>query len=459
MLDFWEITSVFITDLYSMIGFFLMPFLWIFIPLILLIVAKDLWLKYSRQRSIQKMEWILLEVRPPRDIQKTPYAMEQFFTGLHGIWSLPTFWEKNFQGYTQRWYSLEIVGQSGDVRFLIRTHALYRDLVEANVYAQYPESEISQVDDYVSSVPADIPNEEYNVWGSEFVLLKEDAYPIRTYVDFEKDAKTEEQRIDPLASLLEIMNKLKDGEQFWIQTLIRPVGSSWKEEGEKIRDKLVGRVEVKKESMIKKEISAWGQTGLGVANQLLTGQSSEMSVAEEKKKQETPFLWSTTKGEQDVVSAIERNISKLGFETIIRFVYVARRDVYRIVHVLAVIGSYRQFNTLNLNGFKPNTAVTTSVDYQIKFKKSREEYRRKRIIEDYRKRHFVQQSAIIKYLKPLFFERLPILRWFFIRSKPFVFNIEELATIYHYPAITVKSPLVPKVDSKKSEPPAGLPTG
>ena len=43
--------------------------------------------------------------------------------------------------------------------------------------------------------------------------------------------------------------------------------------------------------------------------------------------------------------------------------------------------------------------------------------------------------------------------------KAFVLNIEELATIYHIPDIGVKSPLLPRVEAKKGEPPVGLPIG
>jgi len=38
-----------------------------------------------------------------------------------------------------------------------------------------------------------------------------------------------------------------------------------------------------------------------------------------------------------------------------------------------------------------------------------------------------------------------------------VFNIEELATVWHFPMSYVKTPLVQKTQGKRAEPPSGLP--
>ncbi len=44
-------------------------------------------------------------------------------------------------------------------------------------------------------------------------------------------------------------------------------------------------------------------------------------------------------------------------------------------------------------------------------------------------------------------------------SKKFIFNIEELATLWHFPMSQVKAPLIKKAEVKKVEPPFNLPTG
>ena len=39
-----------------------------------------------------------------------------------------------------------------------------------------------------------------------------------------------------------------------------------------------------------------------------------------------------------------------------------------------------------------------------------------------------------------------------------ILNIEEMATVWHFPIITTKAPLVKKTESRRAEPPASLPT-
>jgi len=448
------IIFAFLVGLYYL-GGFLLSLWWIYLPLILLFLVKGLWLKNVRQKFVKNMDWVLLEIKPPAEIKKTPRAMELFFAGLHGCQRTPNWKERNLEGQIQEWFSLELVSQNGEIHFFVRTLAMYRNLIEAQIYSQYPEAEIVEVGDYVQSVPSDIPNQNYDLWGTELILDREDAYPIRTYVEFEKNILMEEQRIDPIASLLEVMSKIREGEQIWIQTLIRPVADDWKKAGEQLRDKLIGRVIEKSPGEFKKEAITWKDTSREQINLLMAGPAEGEKVAE---KSPVNPLMLMTKVEKDVITALEEKISKIGFEVIIRFVYLAQTAVFAKPNVAAVIGCFKQFNTQHLNGFKPNKKVTTKIDYQIQLKKPREVYRKRKILTAYQKRDFVQHSKVIKYLKPFFFERLPVLKWFFIRSKPFIFNIEELATIYHYPGLMVKAPLTPKVEARKAEPPIRLPT-
>ena len=44
-------------------------------------------------------------------------------------------------------------------------------------------------------------------------------------------------------------------------------------------------------------------------------------------------------------------------------------------------------------------------------------------------------------------------------ASPFVLNIEELATVFHFPYITVKAPTISYSELKTKEPPSDLPMG
>lgn len=440
----------------AVLGKFLLSVWWIYIPIILLILIRDLWLKHVRNQYVNKREWVSLEIIPPKEVKKTPKAIEQFFAALHATQSGPNAKDRYMNGKTQDWFSMEMVSRAGEIHFLIRTPVFYRNLIEAQVYAQYPEAEIVEVADYVHSIPENFIEEGYDLWGTELVFTMDDAYPIRTYPAFEKDILVEEQRIDPLSSLMEVMAKIGDGEQIWIQTLVRPVDDKWKKAGEELRDKLVNRAAAKApEGIIMGEIKGLAKEARSQASVLATGE--RWDAAAEEKKEESKPLTMFTKGEMDVVKAIEDDIAKFGYETIIRFIYVATIDRFNKVNVPAVIGAYKQFGSQNLNGFKPNKPLTTSIDYKIQLKTIRETFRKRRILNDYKKRDFILHSNIIGYLKPFFFERLPILKWFFGRSKPIVLNTEELATVYHFPSEAVRAPMVPKMEAKKGQPPVMLP--
>jgi len=90
---------------------------WFFTPIILFYVLKDLWVYWRIRTYIGKLKWTLLEIRVPQDVLKTPKAMEYVFVGLHGVWDELTFRDKWIKGEILPWFSLEIAGIDGEMRF------------------------------------------------------------------------------------------------------------------------------------------------------------------------------------------------------------------------------------------------------------------------------------------------------------------------------------------------------
>ncbi|MBU0999761.1 hypothetical protein KKG24_05730, partial [Patescibacteria group bacterium] len=142
----------------------------------------------------------------------------------------------------------------------VRTPILYRDSVEAAIYSQYPGAEINEALDYAKQFPQNAPNQDWDMWGTDYKLLKDDHHPIRTYRFFETEHEAkEEKRVDPVATLFEAMSKVKPTEQFWIQIIARPIAddplmgmplTAWVKKGEAIRDKLAKRPEKPKQKPI-----------------------------------------------------------------------------------------------------------------------------------------------------------------------------------------------------------------
>ena len=70
-----------------------------------------------------------------------------------------------------------------------------------------------------------MPDGDNDLFGSEIILSKEDYYPIRTYPEFEEKSSGPDyvKRIDPLASLAEVMSSLEAGEFIGCNCLLGPL--------------------------------------------------------------------------------------------------------------------------------------------------------------------------------------------------------------------------------------------
>jgi len=405
---------------------------WIWLPIALFFVLRWIWLDYLHKKFLDSLEWILLEVKFPREAVKTPKAMEQFFTGLHATEKKIKFKDKYLKGEVAPWFSIEIVGRGGMIHIFVRTQSKYKNLIESSLFSQYPDAEITEIEDYVGSFPKGIPGEGYDLWGTELILTQPDAYPIRTYPFFFQEREAEE-RTDPLANLFEFLSSLGPKEQVWMQILINPTGDDWKKDGEKLVAKILGK-EVKTSkngSLVIKEAHGWASAFTKGITDILFG----VTEKSEEKKEVKDVAAYLSPGEKEAVAAIEANIAKLGFKTVIRYMYWGLADAFVKDKIASLGGFFKQFNTQNLNGFIPNKKTITAPG-KI-FKKSKEIKRKRFFVSLYKRRFFPFKK---------------------IKSRGFVFNTEELATVFHIPSKYVKVVKMPTVEAKKGGPPSALPT-
>ncbi len=414
---------------------FILGSLWfIWAPIILFFVFRTTWYNYAHGSFLSGIKPILLEVTIPRDVAKSPKAMESIFAGLHGTLKNPDLIEKYFKGVVTSWFSFEIVGDEKGVHFYIWTPEGFRRLLEAQIYAQYPSCEVHVVEDYTKALPVGLPNEEWNLWGTEFILTKPDAFPIRTYEDFvlEKiSVKEEEQKIDPLAALMEFLGSFQPGERCWIQLLVRPTGDKWKKDGEKIIQEMLGRKQPPKPNLLEKIF--------GIITTIISDLAGPSEAGPTDKKDDAGMA-KLTPGQTEVIKAVENNISKIGFEVGFRWMYLAKKDVFNATSIPAMMGIFKQFSSPVLNGFRPHPETTTKIGYMgyIDAIKRRVEGRKKeRIYKAYRLRSF--------FYPP------------YNQVHPFVLSSSELATIYHFPGTVVGAPTMVRIEAKKGTPPPNLP--
>ena len=402
---------------------------WFVLPLIAAIVFWEAWKIHLHYQFAHSIKWKMLEIKVPKNILKTPKAMEQIFAAAHapytyGISNYRKYWE----GAEEYWFVFELIGRAGETHFYLRTPSQFRNMMESAIYAQFPEAEITEAEDYLDELPKSIPNEQLELSGFEEVLRHENYLPIRTYPTFEESV--EEHRIDTIAPLMEAMSKLKGDEQLWFQLLIKPTGEAFMKEGEEEINKLLGLEEKKKKG------SAWPKLDLGITlNEALRAPFEHPGEAkakhEEKKEKMQKFLM--TPVEKERAEAIQLKIGKIAFEATLRFVLIQRKGESDSGHTNSIHGFIRQFNTQHLNSLKPNSSTSTA-SYSVKgplFKKMRIRARKRHLWEHY------------KHFAPTHHES--------------ILNIEELATVFHFPLATVSTTELEKVESRKGSPPAALP--
>lgn len=403
---------------------------WVILAYYFLTAMADLWAEYrTLTKYVTKFEWVLLAIDVPPMFVQTPKAVEQIFAHLTGSLAHLNLGEKFWQGKKQKSFSLEIISIEGYIQFLIRTEAEYRDLVEASIYAQYPEAEITEVEDYIVNIPDKFPNDDYDVAGIEFKLSSDNAYPIRTYQEFEYALSKEAVFSDPMAAILENFTRIGHGENLWMQIVVEPVGSAWKVKGIELAKRLL-----KGESAKGYEIGGIA----GYFSTFLNFFATEMGnivqwnfEPKEANKKEERKGGDVTPGMRKTVEAIEEKISKVGFKNKLRLLYAARKEVYKPGSCISgFIGSMNQFHIQDRNAIVP--AVGTSAPYDPKHKKTN-----------------LLKTSFVKAFKAR------KMKWKKIDG--YIMNTEEMATLWHFPLPFVKTPLLHKAGHKRGEPPSGLP--
>ncbi len=397
----------------------------IVIPIILIYVAVLLYVRQVQLKYISKLKSFLFEIKIPKDIQKSPLAMEIIFAAMQAS-GAATYTEAYLDGKVKGWFSLELASINGQVHFYIwSSEPKFKKILEAQIYAQYPTVEIYEVPpekDYVRQFIFDPAKN--SMWGLQFKLVKPDIYPIKTYVDYnmDKDQK-DEYRIDPMTAVLEFMGSATKGNQIWLQILI----------------KMHGKEDMKNHRL--REKPNWEQAAL-----------DEIAEIKKKATPETkgdfPGFPNMTKGQTETIAAIERSLGKMSFDTMIRGFYLADNDVFNPSYISGYIGSMRQFNSQTLNWLK--ISKWTDVSDNFKDWATLFPFLKKVIV--HRKAKLTKEMFNAYRLRSFFYP--PYQNY---RQGPFILNTEELATIYHFPGNVSATPTLTKIASKKSEPPANLP--
>lgn len=349
----------------------------------------------SKAESGSIDEGVLLLIKVPKENEQGPLGAEMFFSALHGLLQ-----EKDADVGL---FSFEIVAHSQGLSFYTYVPKKSRRFIENQIYAQYPTAEIDEVEDYAQTL---LPDDAV-VRGTEITLEKEQYYPLMTFPDFD---------VDPLAAITQSVGNLKGIERAWFQMVVKPLAEGWQEPGyEQIKYLRTGKKKKTLAEFMKKEMAQnLGKLLLGVLQGVLVS-PTKGHMAEAKKKDKEKYTMDDVAKKE--VESIKKKVSLLGFEVNLRIVGVADNEDEAQENVASMVAALRQFadelNWLGRSGFieEPDE-----------------------VLADYQGRKQPRSS-----------------------DNSFILNTEELASIFHLPHVTVSTPNVEYIQSKKGEPPLNLP--
>lgn len=382
------------------------------------------WIAANRVEWMAKQEYVLLEIRVPRDVRKTPLAMETVFTSMHLSPGESTWWKKYVEGRVRPWWTIEIVSLGGRVHFYLWTRKGLRRGVESYFYAQYPGIEIVEATDY--SLLTDPSHAPYEMWGTDYKFTKSDALPFKTYVEFMKPdspmAKPEEQ-IDPIAQVIETLGAIGPNEQFWVQMAFR-VHKGEKFKGQKtssgadytIKDEASKQLEDLRKQTVRK---------------------TTVIDANGKPREQESFP-NPSRGVQGAMELIERKMSKPLFDVGIRSIYTAPKDAFQGATVTNLIGLFKAFSSETMNGFGITHWFANYDDQPWQDRKGiHRAHTAHNLTDAYRRRAFFHEPYRLPYM---------------------IMNTEELATLFHIPSSGITTPSLPRIQSSTAEAPSNLPT-
>ncbi len=185
-------------------------FLWFFVislgSIVVVFILQKVLSKYFFKKRLKKHisgrnESVVLMVKNPSSTEQKEEAMERFLVSLHRV--LPT-------GAS---ISLEMVSSEQFLRFYLVIPKVHKQVIESQLYAQFTEADIKEVDDYFSRWQEDTTYVELR-------FKQQSIRPLKTYRHLDDDL---------LKILSAILAKTEGGEEVAMQIVLQRVGSkSWR---------------------------------------------------------------------------------------------------------------------------------------------------------------------------------------------------------------------------------------
>jgi len=355
--------------------------------------------KSKTQETIKSTPDTVLTIKVPKvlegehfELLAAPVAAEQMFSALHGL--------LKFTPNVQEHVSFEIGADKDGLVFYCSIPHQLQSYVESQIYAQYPNAQISPSVNYITY------DEKFPVFKAVTLKpTKPNYFPIRTFRDFE---------VDPLSALTSSIEEVSQKSRAFVQVVIRPLADGWQQDGYKYVEMI--KMGTKPVSFGFGDI--WkafvNEMGLVIGNipKRVVYLGESYNTARPPLKSEAPRAAVLSEGQKKELEAIEAKLSKMGFETLVRVGVSAVDEFSAQTHLKSLTAAFKQFGTSNLNSFVESGACEFS---------------------DFEQRELVDSSS-------------------------FILSTDELASIFHLPSASVETPNISWTLAKRGEPPINLPT-
>jgi len=322
-------------------------------------------------------------------------AMEQLLSSLSILKSKTSFFKKIFFDAPNVVFEMANPSTSEEIFFYLSVPKIFRESVEKQIHSFFPHSLIEKVSDYTIFSPGS--------YAAVSVLeLKEShALPLKTYLNL---------GIDPLNEISNALSKLQTAEEgAAIQVLLSTAQGGWRKESRSIAQNMQEgkRLKDARKNSLAKDI------GIGVGKGLLTAMSGPKKNTSFQEEKKTVNL---TPEEQELVKSIDGKASKAAFKVNIRLLASAATQE-RAEQILAQLeNAFGQFENQEINSFR--------VKKRLKSRNT---------VYDYIFRNVDQESSM-------------------------VLNVEELASIFHFPISTTETPKIKWLKAGAAPPPVNIPT-
>ena len=316
---------------------------------------------------------------PTKDqVQEAIASAESFFSAVGGLRA-----ERGLRAWMlgrHDEFSFEIVVDKKLIKFYVSVPLELREFLEQQLSAAYPDAFTEEVEDYNIFQPDGV------ILGSHLVFRRQNAFPIKTYRELEKD---------PLNAITNVLSKIPEGDGAAFQFLVRSSYAKWRKKGVKIATNMMQGMKLEEAIKGKKA----SKSSLGE----LTGFGGGKPQEPEKEYRLSPL-------EDQIVKGLQTKASKAGMDVCIRLIASSKSHANAQTLLQNMLNAFAQYNIYEYG----NSFVKVVP------------HRKKRITRDFIYRGFHEGNTIVMNAEemaslwhlPLPWTETPNIKWLGARKGP-----------------------------------------